>query len=253
MLGNKYRIIGTLGKGNFGSIYRGINIRTQEEVAIKMEPCDSVSTLLKHETQVYQYLGSTSGFPTVKWFGIHETNYYMVLTMLGHPLTVLKENMRTLSLPMALAIGKQMIERLEYVHGRGLIHRDVKPDNFLLGRKELSSTIHLIDFGFCKRYTDNEGQHIQMVKDASHMIGTPNFVSVNVASGTTPSRRDDIESCIYIILYLITESWTNISREKKLSYRENPIVPECIRQLLSYCDTLEFDEIPDYQAIKLFL
>jgi serine/threonine protein kinase len=250
MLGNKYRILGKLGKGNFGSIYRGINIRTQEEVAIKIGP---ESSLLKHETQVYQYLGKTLGFPTVKWFGLHNNNFYMVLTMLGHSLSFIKENAKRLSLPMALAIGRQMIERLEYIHGRGLIHRDVKPDNFLLGRKELSSTIHLIDFGFCKRYTDNDGQHIPMVKDGSHMIGTPNFVSIHILDGITPSRRDDIESCIYIILYLITESWTDISREKKLSYRDNPIVPENIRQLLSYCDTLEFDETPDYEAIKLFL
>jgi serine/threonine protein kinase len=252
MLANKYRIIGTVGKGSFGSIYRGINIRTQEEVSIKMEPCQSELSLLKHETQVYQYLGSSQGFPTVKWFGIYESNYYMVLTMLGYSLTTLKTNMRCLTLPMTIAIGIQMIERIEYIHNKGLIHRDIKPDNFLLGKKETKNIIHLIDFGFCKRYSDDAGNHIPLQENCP-LLGTPNFVSINVQNGLTPSRRDDIESCVYIMIYLITESWSNISREKKILYRSDKRIPQHFQQLLCYCDTLDFNEAPDYQHCKELL
>jgi serine/threonine protein kinase len=83
IVGNKYKIINKMGEGNFGTIFKGCNIRTGEEVAIKTEPLDSVSSILKKEAQIYQYIGKTAGFPQVKWFGVDDTNRYMVIDLLG--------------------------------------------------------------------------------------------------------------------------------------------------------------------------
>ena len=241
-----------MGQGSFGSIYKGVNIRTYEEVAIKMESIQDETKLLKHEAQVYQYLGSVTGFPIVKWYGIYKNNYYMVLNMLGPSLSQIKEVMITYSLDMTLMIGKQIIERLEYIHEKSLIHRDIKPDNFIMGKKETQNIVHLIDFGFCKRYISDNMIHMN-IQTGLPLIGTPNYVSINVHDGISASRRDDIESVGYVLIYLLNKDWTNITREKKMSMRTDLSIPPQIRECLFYCDQLKFDEQPDYKyLIDLF-
>ena len=87
IIANKYKIIEKIGEGCFGFIFKGENIRTFEKVAIKMESILSETKLLKNEAKIYQYLhGSSIGFPTVKWFGIIDNYYYMVLPLLGDSL-----------------------------------------------------------------------------------------------------------------------------------------------------------------------
>ncbi len=204
LIGKKYELICKIGNGAFGSIYKGKNIRTGESVAIKMEQIDSQTKLLKNEAKVYQYLSSFN-YPWIsglKYFGLQENNYYLVINLLGPSLHKLKIKHTNLPLDIVLSIGIQMFDRIKFLHEKKLIHRDIKPDNFLLGTDENKNKLYLIDFGFCKKYiNEQDGNHINM-KMINNIIGTPTFISLNVHNLIQPSRRDDIESAIYVLIYL---------------------------------------------------
>ena len=132
LINKKYKIIEKIGEGTFGLIYKGENVRTRELVAIKVEPIENDMKLLKNESVIYQYLNNVEGIPFVKWFGKDEKNYYMVLNLLGESLQSIK-NVSTFSLSSVLQIGIKSIILLKTIHDKGLVHRDIKPDNFLLG------------------------------------------------------------------------------------------------------------------------
>jgi serine/threonine protein kinase len=159
---------------------------------------------------------------------------------------------------MTIAIGIQMLERLEYIHNKGLIHRDIKPDNFLLGRKETKNIIHVIDFGFCKTYLNN-GHHI-LAKPTNRLIGSPNFASIYSHEHQELSRRDDLESIGYILYYLYYGEleWANIElfkdymknnvemKKKKQKIIEKSKLPLFLKVYFETIRNLAFDEKPNY-------
>uniref|UniRef100_A0A6C0KZ98 non-specific serine/threonine protein kinase n=1 Tax=viral metagenome TaxID=1070528 RepID=A0A6C0KZ98_9ZZZZ len=255
IIGNKYKLIKSIGEGAFGKIFSAENVRTREMVAIKSEPISTESKMLKYETKVYQYLGNRIGFPQVKWFGVENGRYFMAITLLGESLTSYKNNSNTqLSLANIFLICQKMVERLEYIHCKGLIHRDIKPDNFLFKGEEL----YLIDFGLCKKYKRADGEHIEERSNRTP-LGTANFISVNVHCGIEPSRRDDIESVGYIILFMLLKDdlpWSkyNSSNHSEMSKEKIGIleqkIPAFLKEYLIYCRTLKFDDTPDYSYLK---
>jgi len=255
IISNKYEILEQIGEGGFGKIYKGRNIRTGENVAIKVEPIANQTKLLKNETKIYQYLAAGEGIPQIKWFGVDEVNNYMVTTLLGDSLSALKEKYNTFSLKVVLQIGKQMLERLRFVHEMGLIHRDVKPDNFLMGKE---NTLYIIDFGLCKKYLKG-ATHIEN-KKINKILGTPSFVSVNIHNLNEPSRRDDLESMIYTLMYLYFGdlNWSecgDINEIKKIKEKilQDEKVPLVFKELLSYVRCLKFDEKPNYEYLSLHI
>ena len=224
-IGNKYKIGDILGSGGYGTLFRARNIRTNEEVAVKVEPINNNTKLLKNETKIYQYLNSfcQKGIPKVLWYGSDKDNYYMVMELLGYSLKEVNYSTNQL-------IGIQIINRLEFIHSKQLIHRDVKPDNFLFGISKNENILYIIDFGFCKTYINN-GIHI-LNKKRNHIIGTPNFISIRVSEGEEPSRRDDLESVVYILYYL----WNgNISvNDKQLFLNKEENIPKYMIELFNY-------------------
>jgi serine/threonine protein kinase len=202
MIANKYDLISKIGSGAFGSIYKGENVRTGEPVAIKVEPLKHETNLLKNEARIYQYLKGGVGIPQVKWFGVDDANNYMVINLLGESL---QNNINTygpFSLLNAISIGIQMIERIKYVHECGLIHRDVKPDNFLFGLNEQQERLYIIDFGFCKKCNNQQTPTTTTPKKMTSILGTPNYISISVHDYIEPNKHDDIESILYTIMYL---------------------------------------------------
>ena len=253
MIANKYDIIDKIGEGSFGAVYKGQNIRTKEYVAIKFEEKSNEMRSLKNEAKIYQYLANTDGFPQLKWFGTLNNYNYLVIELLGQSL----QHFKKISLQNALNIGVQIIQLIHSLHEKCLLHRDIKPSNLLFG-SDSTNKIHLIDFGFSKRFNYN-GSHIEE-KYINSIIGSPNFVSLNVHNLVEPSRRDDLESCIYVILTMLYDdlSWTNselnlntIYLLKKQIVTTN--IPEVIKTALNYIRSLTFEQSPDYEfLIQLF-
>ena len=268
IIAGKYRLSGMIGSGCFGCIMKGTNMRTKEEVAVKIEKASAPMKLLKRETQIYILLSKqhSTGFPTIKTFGKDGDLFYMVMELLGASLSSFKHmNAQDLSLPSSMIskVGIQIIDRLQQLHSTGLIHRDIKPDNLLFGIGRKSHIVHLIDFGFCKSYLLPDGSHVQQ-EVGKTIVGTMNFISINMHNGLSLSRRDDIESAVYVMIYLFLplNQWNSLFskglnelevKELKLSLLHNEAIMPHLVQLLRECEQMKYEAMPDYDRLKQIL
>ena len=256
LIGKKYILLDLIGSGSFGSIYQGENVRTQEKVAIKVEPIKNETKLLKNEATFYQYLSNKQGIPEVKWYGKDNLNYYMVLNLLGESLETIKEQKGTFSLKTTLQIGINVLDLLRTIHEAGLIHRDIKPDNFLLSLSDTNKKINIIDFGLCKSYLNNE-KHIEM-KQTSSLIGTPTYASINAHNFMELSRRDDLESLGYMLIYFYLGEleWQKIDSTNhdlikimKTNVIHSTEIPPILIEYIKFVRTIDFEEKPYYHTI----
>lgn len=222
IIANRYAIGSKLGAGSFGSVYRAKNIRTNDDVAIKMEP--KTTGLLANEARIYRYLMTMERIPRMRWFGTVDNISFLVLDLLGD------ESLASvfLSKEEAITCGYQMMDIIQDLHERKMLHRDIKPSNFVFGRE--SDDIFLVDFGFCRSYETITGEHIQMRKNKS-LIGTPEFASDHVRNGIEPSRRDDIWSIAKTVEF-ICDGAINLSKMR------------------SMCHNMDFDATPNYEEFK---
>ena len=248
---NNYKLLDLISSGSFGSVYKGEHRRSKQLVAIKIETKSGTTHLLKNETRIYSCLKGQIGFPQLKWYGVDMINSYMVIDLLDISLCGLVDNYKALSLKTTLFIAKQLIERLRVLHYHNIIHRDIKPDNFLINLK--TNIFYLIDFGFSKIYMQND-KHINF-KMKNSIIGTPNFISINVHKNCEPSRRDDMESVLYVLLYVLLgelEWQTEIDFNKMMNLKMNIInedIPQSFKFALIYVRQLTFEQIPDYDYL----
>jgi len=254
MIANKYNLIDKISEGSFGTVFRAENIRTKDIVAIKFENKSEQIKSLKNEAKIYQYLGKLNGFPQIKTFGTTNKVNYLVMDLLGNSLVSIITYYKALCLKTVLVLGIQIIKRIQSFHEKYLLHRDIKPSNFLFGQDADTNKLYLVDFGFAKRYNFN-GKHIEK-KKIRNIIGSPNFVSLNIHYNIEPSRRDDIESCIYIILTMLFGKleWfdkTNLNEIAQLKKQIISIeeVPSFIKIMLYYVRSIKFDETPNYDYL----
>jgi serine/threonine protein kinase len=254
MIANKYNLIEKISEGSFGSVFRAENIRTRDIVAIKFENKSEQTKSLKNEAKIYQYLGKIDGFPQIKIFGTTDKVNYLVMDLLGNSLNSTITYYKAFCLKTVLVLGIQIIKRIQSLHEKYLLHRDIKPSNFVFGQSTDTNKLYLVDFGFAKRY-DFNGKHIEE-KNIRNIIGSPNFVSLNVHHNIEPSRRDDIESCIYIILTMLFGKleWFDKTNLYEIAQLKNQIisideVPSFIKRMLYYVRSMKFDEKPDYDYL----
>jgi serine/threonine protein kinase len=260
-----------LGSGAFGEIYSATNIQTGELVAIKLESRKSKHPQLHYEARLIKLLNLSkpTGIPKVKWYGVEGDYNIMVMELLGPSLEDLFNRCgRKFSLKTVLMIADQMLKRIEYLHSKNFMHRDIKPDNFLIGTGKKSNIIYMIDFGLAKKYRDHKHVHIPY-RDNKHLTGTARYASINNHLGIEQSRRDDLESLGYVLMYFNRGSlpWQGLKARTKLE-KYNKICekktstgikalcegfPSEFSTYINYCRSLGFEDKPDYQYLrKLF-
>lgn len=154
-VGGKFRLGRKIGSGSFGDVYLGTNVQNCEEVAVKLESVRSRCPQLFYECKVYSILAGGVGVPKVHWCGVEGDYNVMVMDLLGPSLEDLFNYCdRLFNLKTVLMLADQMINRIEHVHAKSLIHRDIKPDNFTIGLGRKANQVHAIDFGLAKKYRD---------------------------------------------------------------------------------------------------
>ena len=206
IVGDKYRLGRRVGSGSFGDIHIGTSLVSGVDYALKLELDTSSIPQLRFEYRLYRALQDTPGLPQFRWFGTSRLRHgnYNVLAMelLGSSLEDLfVRRGRRFTLKTQLLIIEQVLTRIELVHNAGWVHRDLKPDNILMGLGSKASLIHLIDFGLVKRYKDSvTGEHIAF-RDGKNLTGTPRYASINNHLGLECSRRDDLETLGFGFMY----------------------------------------------------
>uniref|UniRef100_A0A6C0HT22 non-specific serine/threonine protein kinase n=1 Tax=viral metagenome TaxID=1070528 RepID=A0A6C0HT22_9ZZZZ len=247
-MNSTYKLLEEIGSGQFGIVYKGLNTKTQEEVAIKIE-CKQKTKLLKREANIYLLLAKEDGFPRLKWYGSTDTVYYMVFDLLGLSLADLKKRSDEIPLIIVKRLAKKMVRLVEKVHNYQLLHRDIKPDNFLFDKEDYDK-IYLIDFGLAKSYMNTSNVHVK--EDViSNCIGTQEFVSLNVHNRKLPSRKDDLESVVYILYYLILpqKKWIKSEDEEDIKLFKQSLNEKILSKILEYVRSLSYFDTPNYNEL----
>ena len=263
----KYKPIKLIGEGTFSSVYEGINIKDDSKVALKIEQKKSKITLLKEEALS---IFNLQGYGIIKFISFGHSKDYNVLIepLLGKSLYALYlESKKSFTLKDICHISIQCLDRIEHIHSKGYIHGDIKPENFLIGKND-PRIIYIIDFGLSKKYrSDRTGKHIQFCI-TKKMTGTARYASTNSLRGVQISRRDDLESLAYMILYFIMTKlpWQGVkannqqNRYKKIYYMKKKLcenesfkeLPIEIQNFYKNIKKLKFEEEPNYSLLRQY-
>ncbi|XP_052188333.1 casein kinase 1-like protein 10 isoform X2 [Diospyros lotus] len=267
VIGGKFKLGRKIGSGSFGELFLGVNVQTGEEVAVKMEPAKTKHAQLHYESKLYMLLQGGTGVPHLKWFGVEGEYNAMVIDLLGPSLEDLFNYCnRKFTLKTVLMLADQLINRVEYLHSRGFLHRDIKPDNFLMGLGRKANQVYIIDYGLAKKYRDLQTHKHIPYRENKNLTGTARYASVNTHLGCEQSRRDDLESLGFVLMYFLRGSlpwqglkagtkkqkYDKISEKKMLTSAEVlcKSYPSEFISYFHYCRSLRFEDKPDYSYLK---
>ena len=264
------RLLKYLDSGSFGEVFLGRKLDTKDIVAVKVESQGSSPQQLLYEGSVYRALAGGPGIACVYWYGLMDSVHNaMVMEQLGPNLDkLLKEYNEPFSLSTVLQLIDQMISAVQYIHSKNYVHRDISPNNFVMGVGSNKSRVYLIDFGQAKKYSLGPNfitgrRHFQVARP---LVGTPRFASIHSHKGHEASRRDDMESLAYVWIYLLKGRlpWQGIERENhqeklaaicemKQSLLPSDLcegLPDELTKYLTFTRQLKQYDIPHYDSIK---
>ncbi|KAG8528053.1 uncharacterized protein KY384_006969 [Bacidia gigantensis] len=272
VVGVHYRVGKKIGEGSFGVIFEGTNLLNNNQVAIKFEPRKSDAPQLRDEYRTYKILVGCPGIPNVYYFGQEGLHNILVIDLLGPSLEDLFDHCnRRFSAKTVVMVAKQMLSRVQTIHEKNLIYRDIKPDNFLIGRpgSKSANVIHVVDFGMAKQYRDPKTRQHIPYRERKSLSGTARYMSINTHLGREQSRRDDLEALGHVFLYFLRgglpwqglKAATNKQKYEKIGEKKQttaikdlcegyPAVAEEFNKYLSYVRNLGFEDTPDYDYLR---
>ncbi|CDZ97324.1 casein kinase i [Phaffia rhodozyma] len=271
VVGTHYRVGKKIGEGSFGVIFEGTNLLNSQTIAIKFEPRKSDAPQLRDEYRSYKILNGCHGIPQVYYFGNEGLHNILVIDLLGPSLEDLFDMCgRKFSIKTVVMTAKQMLTRVQTIHEKNLIYRDIKPDNFLIGRPGTkgANTVHVVDFGMAKQYRDPKTKQHIPYRERKSLSGTARYMSINTHLGREQSRRDDLEALGHVFFYFLRGAtglpWqglkaaTNKQKYEKIGEKKQstPIkelvegYPDEFAIYLNYVRKLGFEETPDYDFLR---
>lgn len=272
IVGLHYKIGKKIGEGSFGVLFEGVNMINNVPVAIKFEPRKTDAPQLKDEYRTYKILSGSEGIPQAYYFGQEGLHNILVIDLLGPSLEDLFDWCgRRFSIKTVVQVAIQMITLIEELHAHDLIYRDIKPDNFLIGRPSQpdANMVHLIDFGMAKLYRDPKTKQHIPYREKKSLSGTARYMSINTHLGREQSRRDDMEALGHVFFYFLRGQlpWQGLKAannklkyekigEKKRStnvYDLSQGLPVQFGRYLEIVRNLGFEETPDYDGYRKLL
>ncbi|XP_067130827.1 uncharacterized protein, partial [Centruroides vittatus] len=264
-----------IGCGSFGQVFEASHRITGERCSHKsggyqqMDNC-TMQHNCKMKRKSTMHIKETDGFPKLICYGSDRNYNFLITDLLGPSLKELFEYCgRQFTLKTTLMLAVDMLNRIEYLHSKDYIHRDIKPANFLMGWERKTKTVYMIDFGLAKKYIDPHTKRHILCEDTEGLTGTAKYASINTHEGIEQSRRDDLESLGYVIIYFLTGSlpWERVKKPtKQQKYEEMAHLkkvcsieelcknhPKQIATFIKYCRGLSFEDKPDYQYLKELL
>lgn len=272
VVGLHYKIGKKIGEGSFGVLFEGNNIINGVAVAIKFEPRKTEAPQLRDEYRTYKHLQGCDGIPNAYYFGQEGLHSILVIDLLGPSLEDLFDWCgRRFSVKTVVQVAIQMLNLIEDVHRHDLIYRDIKPDNFLIGRQGYpdENKVHLIDFGMAKQYRDpRTKQHIPY-REKKSLSGTARYMSINTHLGREQLRRDDLEALGHVFFYFLRGQlpWqglkapTNKQKYEKIGDKKRSTTSAVLceglpKQFAEYLDSvrsLPFEAEPAYEEYRMLL
>mmetsp|Transcript_35339 Transcript_35339/g.57183 ORF Transcript_35339/g.57183 Transcript_35339/m.57183 type:complete len:581 (+) Transcript_35339:112-1854(+) len=270
ILKGRYKLARKIGQGAFGEIYVSQDLKTNENVAIKLEKGDSKRNVLRAEVNILRKLQGCSFFCRYNHCGTERINdvefNFLVMELLGENLSEIRKRQtdNKFSIHTTARLGAQMLHCIEEVHESGYLHRDVKPSNFAMGLgQEKQYRCYMIDFGLARRFLMPSGD-IRQPRDNAGFRGTARYASVNSHLCKELGRRDDLWSLLYVLVEFLLGSlpWRKlkdkdqIGRVKAEQMQSGDFMvsaPDEIRLMFKHIASLGFAERPNYTLLHQLL